>query len=117
MNTRSVVTAMVVAVWALWSPLALATYMGAGGRAMCAVGSPAEAPSAAEHSPAHENSHKDKANTGLCSLGLCLTFISSGSAAEISLPSQAHTPPPPKHLWMAQLQIPDPVPKSFHQLA
>ena len=115
MNTRSAVTAMFVAAWVLWGPVALASHTGMAGRPMCAgpADSHAGSESPAGHVPAQDGKHMDQTAGELCSLGLCLAFISPWASAQFSLSSENHPQHPLQDLLMALLQVPDPVPKSL----
>lgn len=115
MNRRRVITALLLAIWVLWSPVALASHMGVGGRPMCAghVDSSSGSEPGVRHLPAHDD-NMEKTGGEPCSLGLCLGFISAGVFKEAYFSSEAHAQHPPQNLLMALPQVPDPVPKSLH---
>lgn len=114
MNARVVATTLMLTAWVLLSPAALAAHMAAGGRSMCA-GDWAPAPHAsALHQPGHDANAMDETAGKLCSLGLCVTLISTGAPVRFGLSDEAHVRPPVQTQLMALLQIPDPVPKPLH---
>lgn len=116
MNTRIAITAMLLAAWVLWSPLALAAHMAAGSRPMCAADS-SETHDPDSHKPGHGANTMNGTAGKLCSLGVCTIFLSPSESMQFHLTDETYVQRPLQNLLMVLPQIPDPVPKALHFLA
>jgi len=113
MKARVVTTALMLTAWILWSPVALASHVGAGGRSMCAVDSSLTYDPAL-HKSSHDHNAMNETSMKLCSLGLCATFLSASESVQFRSSIETHVQQTPQTLLTALPQIPDPIPKSSH---
>ena len=106
MKARVVTTALMLTAWILWSPVALASHVGAGGRSLTY--------DPALHKSSHDHNAMNETSMKLCSLGLCATFLSASESVQFRSSIETHVQQTPQTLLTALPQIPDPIPKSSH---